>query len=576
MKFHSQNIVREKFEIDTTESIDRSKDIYKWGKNNDAPQQLISLLNGSATHKGIIESKVSYVISDGWEVINGGVDKFLENGISDYDLTDVTEGCVLDLMVFGGFSVKLVFNTIGEYAYCEHIDFDLLRKESKEDEWVYCEDWSNSRAEKRSYDIYSSSREKGVYVLVFKTPSKREKKELGVYPKPDYIAALTDIESSKEISHFRLSTIKNNFSLGSIVNNPNGVPESEEEKKAARKWAEKFNNEGEYTGGVVINYSDGKENAITVEQINGNDLDKRYLQTETSIINNVLTGHSITSPMLVGIKTSGQMGGSEEIETSFNIFNQTYISKKQNFINRAFNYILNEVAGIDGKIKLAEAKLPISLQPQPTNQFKKKSVVELFAERGKNIDDLDIIFKEQLENDLDTLEAETFSTSKVNEFFEEIGVLSVTDRRMSILSMLDKGNRVADISKTLDVSIKSVYDDIAALKESQLLNDSLEPTSKGKGVLKVVDIPIDEFEVRYTYEKRDDITGDTIIKTSREFCRDMISLNRAYTREEIDVISGIEGRDVFKDRGGWYHNPKTDRNTPYCRHIWKFILVRKK
>lgn len=586
-KYYLHQTTKEKFEINTQESVDKSKNIYKWGKKNDAPQEIVELLEGSAVHRGIIESKVSFIISDGWEVIsnNGNVDIFLKNGISDYDLTDVAEASTLDLETFGAFAVKLVFTTVGDYSYCEHLDMDLLRRSSDSDEWILCDDWSDYKAEKKHYTIYSSSKDKGVYILVFKLPHKRKKKELGIYPKPSYIAALTDIESSKDISHFRLASVKNNFSLGTIINNPNGVPETEEEKKAARKWAEKFQLDGEYEGGFVINYSDGKENEITVNQLNGNDLDKRYLQTETSIVNNILTGHSITSPMLVGIKTSGQLGGSEEIETSFEIFKQTYISKRQNFINRAFNYIMNEVAEIQGEIALTEAKLPfekavtedvVVRTKKVTNKHNSNvGIIEHFKKAGKPLDELNIVFKEQLDNEFGMEEAHTFSSEKVKTIFEEIGQLNATERRLSILSLLEKGNRVLDISKVLDMPIDEVHNEISTLKKQGLVNDSLEVTSKGNQAIRVAEIPVDEFEVRYTYEKRDDIPGSTLIKTSRDFCREMIGLNRAYTREEIDMISNIEGRDVFKDRGGWYHNPQTDRNTPYCRHIWKFILVRK-
>lgn len=583
-KYHLSKVTKKKFEIDTSESVDKSKNIYKWGSKNDAPQELISLLNGSAVHRGVIESKVSYIISDGWDVKNGSVEEFLKNGVSDFTLTDVTEACALDLETFNSIAVKLVFNTLGEYSYCEHLDMDLLRRSSDSDEWIYCGDWSDYRAERRSYDIYSNSKEKGVYILVFKMPSKREKKELGIYPKPNYIAALTDIESSKEISHFRLATVKNNFSLGTIINNPNGVPETDDEKKAARQWAEKFQLDGEYEGGFVINYSDGKENEITVNQLNGNDLDKRYLQTETSIINNVLTGHSVTSPMLVGIKTAGQLGGSEEIETSFDIFNQTYISKRQNFINRAFNYIMNDIAGVQGEIALAEAKLPfrketteeVVLKKTVKQKHKKENtIIEHFKNAGKSLNDLNIIFKEELSNDFGMTEADTFSTQKVKSFFEEIGSLTATERKLSVLSLIEKGNRIVDISKVLDIPIDDVYNEIGKLKKEGLVDNNLNVTTKGSNAVKIADIPVEEFEIRYTYEKRDDISGSTLIKTSRDFCREMIGLNKAYTKEEIDIISGIEGRDVFRDRGGWYHNPKTDNNTPYCRHIWKFILVRK-
>ncbi len=39
---------------------------------------------------------------------------------------------------------------------------------------------------------------------------------------------------------------------------------------------------------------------------------------------------------------------------------------------------------------------------------------------------------------------------------------------------------------------------------------------------------------------------------------------------------GQSGIDIFTKRGGWYHNYKTDKTTPFCRHIWQQQVLRKK
>ena len=41
--------------------------------------------------------------------------------------------------------------------------------------------------------------------------------------------------------------------------------------------------------------------------------------------------------------------------------------------------------------------------------------------------------------------------------------------------------------------------------------------------------------------------------------------------------SGIaDVTDVWLARGGWYRKPETSTSVPYCRHIWKQVIVRKK
>jgi hypothetical protein len=84
------------------------------------------------------------------------------------------------------------------------------------------------------------------------------------------------------------------------------------------------------------------------------------------------------------------------------------------------------------------------------------------------------------------------------------------------------------------------------------------------------------YQVMYQYKLRDGISGSTIIATTRDFCRGVISAKKLYTRDEINTMSQREGRDVFTLTGGFYHNPETGQTTNYCRHSWFQVLAKRK
>ncbi len=65
---------------------------------------------------------------------------------------------------------------------------------------------------------------------------------------------------------------------------------------------------------------------------------------------------------------------------------------------------------------------------------------------------------------------------------------------------------------------------------------------------------------------------------SREFCVQMLKMEKLYTRDEIDQMSAILGYSVWLRRGGWYTVPNTDPplHIPHCRHEWKQRIVRRK
>jgi hypothetical protein len=554
-----------------------------WGKKNDTPQFLVDLLNTSPLHQGIINGKVSYIVNEGFEVVEGQLDEVLKNGASDYDLHEVADAVANYLEIFGAFVLKITLNNLRNLAFIEWLDFDLCRLSEDEDVVYYCEDWSDSKAEVKNYYVYDESREDYVFCLVFKQPFKRGKKELGIYPKPSYIAGLKDIETDREISNYHLNEILNGFTGGTVINVPTGIPETDEEKKNAADYIRKFTGTDE-AGSVIVNFSDGQEQAISVVHLNGNDLDKRYLATEESIKSNIITAHSVPNPMLVGISTAGKLGGGMELEISFGIWVKTYVAKKQRIINNAFNYVIDRFSANKGVVKLQEPTLPferptavqlkMSKQVEPTKREPWQDVIDMFSAVGKPLKECEVFDKVEVPHGTKGEQMQGFEADCLRNFFDEIGTLTASGKLLSVLDLVRKGDPISLMPEILDTDLATVMKQIKRLQDLGYI-DGINVTNRGIGLLNASNVPTDDFEVRYTYELRDGITGDKVIETTRDFCRELIGLDRAFTREEIDTVSGRVGRDVWFERGGWYHNPNTGQTTPFCRHIWKFILTKK-
>jgi len=567
--------------IDTIEEVDKQKKYVKWGRKNDFPDVAIELFNSSPLHQGIINAKLSYIVGDGWE-FEGDTEVLFENGLSDLNLDDVADEICLDLEIFGGFVLKCVRNREGGLAYVEPLAFENCRVNADLSVLYYSLDFSDIKKEVKTYQAYNNTNNQSVFFLYFKEPTKRGKKEIGIYPKPSYFAGLKDIESDKEIINFRLNEINNFFSSGTIINVPSGVPITEDEIQDSRKLVNSLTG-SDNAGSVVVNFSDGKENELSVLHLSGNDLHNRYERTETSVQNNILVAHSVPSPMLVGIKTKGQLGGSNEILTSFEIWKKTYIKKKQRIINNAFQFIATEIAGLSGSLKLVEPTLPIErtsvnipARPQAeSEEFSKlDDIISRFAKVGVPISDLNFYNSREIPNGSDSDMVGQFEADYLDEFFNDLGTLTASSKTLSVLDLMRKGEGLTSIAEILELPLKDVTKIVNNLTDSGMV-EGLEVTNKGHQLVEAANVPTDEFEVRYTYAKREGVEGLEVIPTTRDFCRAIIKLGRAFTREEINQISAVEGYDVFKFKGGFYHNPKTDITTPYCRHTWKFNLIRK-
>ena len=157
----------------------------------------------------------------------------------------------------------------------------------------------------------------------------------------------------------------------------------------------------------------------------------------------------------------------------------------------------------------------------------------------------------------------------LNEFLKSC-FNNLPDNMLQTLNLIQQGQDFNSIRKALDISgpeLAGIYKKLQTLKmistEGKLLR---------AGASELVSSEIAAMEILYEYRLRDGFKED-IIPGTRDFCRELVGLNRLYTRDEIAMISGAEGYDVFAYRGGWYHNPDTDVNEPGCRHEWAQVIT---
>jgi hypothetical protein len=197
--------------------------------------------------------------------------------------------------------------------------------------------------------------------------------------------------------------------------------------------------------------------------------------------------------------------------------------------------------------------------------------IGIFSEYGMNADEYKVIKSEVIE--WNTPSDEIFGKEQM--MFATIGEIkaNISALDKSVLSMLAEGEDSTAIAQATGSTIKDVAEAIARLVAYEIYVDG-EVNDLGKSLLEEAPAPVDRFMVVYTYKERPGVPP--VITKSRDFCLRLLSLNRLYTREDINSISSRVDRDVWKYRGGWYTNPETGASTPYCRHIWMQQLVIKK
>ena len=352
------------------EEKDRALGFVKWGKKNDYPYFLIDLYNGSAWHQGIIKTKTFYIAGNGIETVSGNMDEFIRNQYSAFDMNEIAEQMAFDFEMFGGFCVKGTWNREGtRVALWEYLDVDRIRMSEDEKTYYISDDWSamqqsSEKTNLRMFPALDENNRVGQFVLYYKEPAKKSRKEKGIYPKPTYQGGLTAIQTDVDIAKFHMYELQNGFKSGTLINMPSGFPESSEELRRITDSIKGRTQSVEDAGEIIITFSDGADLAPTVQQLNGNDLDKRYSVTAASVQQNILVAHSVTAPTLFGVIQTGSFNAAESADL-FEIFKTTYVSARQKRIEWMLNYMA-KLGGYVGTVKLTDV-MPLLIEETDAN-----------------------------------------------------------------------------------------------------------------------------------------------------------------------------------------------------------------
>ena len=119
----------------------------------------------------------------------------------------------------------------------------------------------------------------------------------------------------------------------------NGVPSDEERDIIQRQLESKYSSTNA-AGKWFLFFSESPETAPSITPIPNNASDGWYSNLYPQIENTVLVSHRISSPMILGIKTEGQLGGRQEILDAYDLFLETVIKPIQEEVLKGFEKVL--------------------------------------------------------------------------------------------------------------------------------------------------------------------------------------------------------------------------------------------
>jgi hypothetical protein len=320
----------------------KSGNYVEFGEKNNYPNYLIDLFGESPKHGAIIKGKVNYIYGKGFEGIKQ------KANTSGETWNQILKRCILDDELHGGFYLQIIYNTLGNIKDVFHIEFQKVRASKDLTKFYVKNDWTSSQYKEkaREYDAFNPNDKSKPQILFVKQYNPKS----DVYPLPSYFQGLNYIESDIQVSRHILGNAKHNFVATKLINVNNGLPTEEEKEQVENDIKDKFaKHDGDR---FVISFNANKENAVDIINLGETSLTKEDFTNVNNLIQQeIFSCHQVTSPMLFGIKTEGQLGGRSEIRDAYQIFSNTYINERQQEHEQTFNKLLN-LAGVAGQFKI--------------------------------------------------------------------------------------------------------------------------------------------------------------------------------------------------------------------------------
>ena len=530
----------------------RGKDYIEYGTEdwkNLYPQFLIDLYYNSSTHASIINSTAEMIAGEDLVIDEDdenlemyvNLKKFLRQANSKESLHQIIKKVAFDFKLQGAYALHIIWN-IERTAIVEifHVPVERVRagrpnELGKVDCYYISSDWANTRINK-PYPVAAfntTDRTAGSQLLYTGAYSPN----MDVYHTPDYLAANNWALVDQRVAEFHLNNINNSFSGSYLFSFANGIPTAEERRQIEQSLTSKFTGASN-AGKFILAFSDDRSRAPEVTPLNTADLDKQYLALQELLVQNILTGHRVTSKTLMGIDSaSGFSSNADELLNASNFY--------QNTVIRPFQ--LNILDTLRTIFSVNQIDLPISfIQLKPiTIQFDSATIRDVMTQ-----DEIrESIGLPPLEADEEPVKDE-FSDSKFTVLESYLETIEDIPEDWELIEEEKVDNEHEDFN------FEQVLNEIANEKIELASTGTARPNARSSqdGVNESYN---DYYKVRYVYTKDTSLSqeGET-----RDFCKIMTSANKVYRKEDIIQMTT---KEVNK---GW--GPKGNSDT-YSIWFWK-------
>ena len=310
------------------------------GKNNSFYQYIIDRDNGSVTNSSINSTYNNLIYGKGLSAtqLNSADWIAFKSILSTQDLRMI----VSDFQLFGEASMQVIKTKGKQLSSIKHLPKNhvvpSIANEDNEIETYYISrDWENTT--KNPPEQFSAFGTSSDSIEIYNI--KPYKAGSFYFADPSYISAMPYAEAEEEIANLYINSIKQGLSAGYIINVPDGVNFTPEEKDEFERMVKKRLTGSPNASSFIISFN-GADVSVTVEAfpVNENVHKQWEFLTEESK-RQIMSAHKVISPSIIGLSTSsGFSSVADEMDKAEEQLLKRVIAPKQRFITEAIEDIL--------------------------------------------------------------------------------------------------------------------------------------------------------------------------------------------------------------------------------------------
>jgi hypothetical protein len=467
---------------------------------------LIERYSNSTTNNAIINNVARLIYGRGLSALDASKkpNEYAQM-MSLFNKEDVRK-IVLDRKLFGQFALQVHYNDKHDkIVKVYHIPVNLLRAEKCDKDgniigYYYSDNWDDTKKYAPiRYSAFGCSKDK-VEILFCKPYSVGMK----YYSHVDYQGSLPYCLLEEEVADYLINEVQNSFSGTKVVNFNNGVPTDEQQSIISSKVLSKLT--GSRGQKVIVAFNNNAESKTTVDDIPLNDAPDQYTYLSEECLRKIMLGHNITSPLLFGVASSnGFSSNADELKNSSVLFDNMVIRPFQEELLDAFDSIL-AFNGIALKLFFKTLQ-PLEFMDLENTQTEEQVAEETGTELSAQTNPLIDLGEEPQENWLliDEKEVDYDTDEEENELLSKEPKQSLLSK---IVNLVSTGDARPNITSKQDKTIEGI-----------------------------------KFVVRYKYV-------GAIDGKSRSFCKQMITANKIYRKEDIQIMSNTYLGDGYTNKEG--------------------------